>query len=496
MCQKMRDTGIKGLPSQTLSLKPPTYRRTIGMDHVTITPADKHGFKAALVLTEHFSHFVQVYPVRDYSSNCVLEVLIKHYSTFGLFDEIASDPGSALLDQAVAELNKIFGVTHKVSLVGRHQSNGVEGSIKQFIRHLRTYVSDYRLHDRWSEDTVLPLIIFALNSRTTPETGGYTPFQLKYGSQDAAFFKLPVDIQPGAHSKEIIRRLDEDLQTIRQLSFEAQSILVEERKSSDAPHSHYETGDLILWNPRESPGDHLATKLSPTWTGPFEVISQSKNDITCQHVNMKTVSVLHSSRVKPFFGSIEDALALAQLDNNQFNIVSINYFTGNPHLRTSMSFNVTFADETVDLDFNHDFADSQQFHDYTRSKPILFPLTGTRSAMLKAIALKRKTPITDYSIGQTVHLDLRIFDGMKAAWFDSLNLPDKPKAWVTATSLLRWQSPQHTSIVCSIPAFRSTIILNSYDFYAYVTTVTSFSADTMVLVTAEHINEYPALFAI
>jgi hypothetical protein len=189
-------------------------------------------------------------------------------------------------------------------------------------------------------------------------------------------------------------------------------------------------------------------------------------------------------------------LALAQLDNNQFNIVSINYFTGNPHLRTSMSFNVTFADETVDLDFNHDFADTQQFRDYTRSKPILFPLTGTRSAMLKAIALKRTIPITDYNIGQTVHLDLRIYDGLKASWFDTLDLPDKPKAWVSPVTLVRWTNDAHTSILCSSETFRSTIVLNSYDFYAYVTTTASFSADTMVLVTAQSINDYPAIFAV
>ena len=109
MCQ-LRDTGIKDLPSQTLNLKPPTYRRTIRIDHVIITPADKHFFKAVLVFFEHFSHFVQVYPVRDSSSACVLEVHIKHHSTFDLFDELASDPGSALLDKAVADLNPIFGV--------------------------------------------------------------------------------------------------------------------------------------------------------------------------------------------------------------------------------------------------------------------------------------------------------------------------------------------------------------------------------------------------
>ena len=498
MCQKMRDTGIRGLPSRTLSLKPPTYRRTIGIDHVSITPADKHGFKAALVLTEHFAHFVQVYPVRDYSADCVLEVLIKHYSTFGLFDELASDPGSALLDKAVLELNKIFGVNHKVSIVGRHQSNGVEGSIKQFIRHLRTYVSDKRLHDRWSEDTVLPLIVFALNSRSTPETGGYTPFQLKYGSQDAEFYKLPVNIIPGANSKEIIRRLDEDLQTIRQLSSEAQSLLVEERKAADAPFAHYEVGDLVLWNPREKPTDHLTTKLSPTWNGPFEVISQAKNDLTCQHIVMKNTAVLHLDRVKPFFGSYDEALAIAQLDNNQFNIVSINYWSGNPHLRTSLSFNITFfapdGNETVDRLYDADLAETEQFREYVLSQPILFPLTNTQRITSKAIAQRRQAPVLGYPIGQTVHLNLRVYDGTTQAWFDSLGLPDKAKAWVTPATLLRWHSASHTKIVCNVPAFRTTITLSSYDFDAFVTSVANFSADTMFLVTAAAANDFPLLF--
>ena len=44
---------------------------------------------------------------------------------------------------------------------------------------------------------------------------------------------------------------------------------------------------------------------------------------------MNNTVVLHSDRVKPFFSTYEEAVALALLDNNQFNIVSINYFSGN-----------------------------------------------------------------------------------------------------------------------------------------------------------------------
>ena len=52
MCNKMRDTGTKGFPSITKTLKPTTYRRRIGIHHLSITPPDKHGYSAAIVIVE------------------------------------------------------------------------------------------------------------------------------------------------------------------------------------------------------------------------------------------------------------------------------------------------------------------------------------------------------------------------------------------------------------------------------------------------------------
>jgi hypothetical protein len=72
LCQKMRDTGIRGLPSETSTLKPATYRRAIGLDHVAVTPVDKNGNSCAIVITEHYSHFVQVYPVSTYNADTVV----------------------------------------------------------------------------------------------------------------------------------------------------------------------------------------------------------------------------------------------------------------------------------------------------------------------------------------------------------------------------------------------------------------------------------------
>ena len=115
----------------------------------------------------------------------------------------------------------------------------------------------------------------------------------------------------------------------------------------------------------------------------------------------------------------------------------------------------------------------------------MFPLTGNKAVTLKAIALKRKAPITEYIIGQTLHLNLRIYDGTKSNWFATLDLPDKAKAWVTAVTLLRWHSAAHTKVVCTVPALRSTIVLHRYDFNVYTTAVAIFSADAKILVNYE-----------
>jgi acetylornithine deacetylase/succinyl-diaminopimelate desuccinylase-like protein len=182
---------------------------------VAITPPDRYGYKCAIVVVEHFSHFVQVYPAKDYSEETVCGVLIRHYATFGLFDEIVSDPGSSFLGAVVAKLNKIFGVSHRVTLVVRHESNGVEATNRVLLRHLTTLVFEKGLKDRWSEDE-------PLNERKTVETGRFTPFQLKYGTQDAERFKLPVNIDPEDKAAHVIRQLDEDLRVIRAASLKVQ----------------------------------------------------------------------------------------------------------------------------------------------------------------------------------------------------------------------------------------------------------------------------------
>ena len=112
-------------------LKPPHSRSRVGFDGLTITPPDVHGNTHLIVVVDHFKKYVWGYVAKDYTAMSVATALFVFYCTFGVFDEVWTDPGSNILSEVVEQLNKWLQVKHVVSLVDRHESNGVEGSNKQ-----------------------------------------------------------------------------------------------------------------------------------------------------------------------------------------------------------------------------------------------------------------------------------------------------------------------------------------------------------------------------
>ena len=221
-------------------------------------------------------------------------------------------------------------------------------------------------------------------SLPTRETGGITPPQLKYGTEDAARFTLPTDLPSYMRADKFLALSDQDIRTIREISQARQEEIAQKRGFDPKTQiPKYEPGDLVLWNPREKPTDFLETKLSPNFKGPNEVMKHVKNDVTCRHLNLGTVSVFHVTRLKPFFGSREDALRMARIDNDQFIIIKIVGFVGNPWKRSSLGFLVEFEDgDTPLLPFSPDLMLTGPMEAFVVSTPSLWPLrfkTGTEA---------------------------------------------------------------------------------------------------------------------
>ena len=59
------------------------------------------------------------------------------------------------MSTVVSDLNAWLGIPHRVSLIGRHESNGTEHVNALLLGHLRWLIHDERLVHKWASDTVL-----------------------------------------------------------------------------------------------------------------------------------------------------------------------------------------------------------------------------------------------------------------------------------------------------------------------------------------------------
>ena len=328
------------------------HPRSIGMDHVTVTPPDEDGYIGLLLIVELDTKFPQAYPIRDYTAYTAATVLFKHYCTFGTYDSLYSDPGSAFTATVLDHLNQWIGIPHHVSLIGRHESNGTEHVNGLFLGHLRRLVHDERFTHKWASDTVLPLINHAMMTLPNTEIGGLSPAELKFGTRDHARFQLPPPLSPGHTYGDLVIALDRNLAIVRSITSAYQDSLRQHRQSNSPPDSHnrFQPGDFVLWNPLETPHSFRSNKLSPKLLGPYKVIEQIKNDITCQHVVTNIVSSLHASRVTPYFGTPDTAYTTALLDRDEYIIDFIITHRGNPRKISTLEFLVRWQNYSSEHD--------------------------------------------------------------------------------------------------------------------------------------------------
>lgn len=427
ICQKDR----LGMPiSETLApvvrhLKPDFRRSILGVDTLTVTPTDKNGNSVAIVIVNHFTKLTAIYPKTSYDAISTATALFQYFCTFGMVDTLISDPGSDFMSDVVTHLMKWFGIHQKFSLVDWHQSNGVEPSNKVILRHLRALVMDERIADRWSDPTVLPLIQFVINNTLHSETN-VVPFHAHFGSADATYFSLPSSLSnsdSATVTHEFVRLLDQNLQILQQISKDFQHTLAHERTdvTPAVRQNKYQPGDFVLWELDTS--KPRPTKLTPRFLGPFIVISQSKNDVTCKHVNLGEVRVFHVTRLKIFHGTLDEAKHVALVDKDQSFVHSIVAYKGDPTSRAFMEFEVHWADNTFSwVPYSADISSTVHFESFCQLHLELSILLVDSVAAKSMLNEWRRSPITDVRVGDVRYINLRWFGSVP--WYNDLPLPD------------------------------------------------------------------------
>jgi hypothetical protein len=423
-----------------------------------------------------------LYPAKDLSADSLAEAMFRFFTTYGISEVVMTDPGSNINSQVVKTLLAWFGIRLRMSIVGRHESNYVERTNGETLRFLTALVHTERVHKIWSKPHVLCMIQFLLNDAVNRETG-LSPFHYVFGSNDVRFLNLPTgDIM--ASSQTFLGILNEHLRIVREEAHVVTKKAQLKRVGLVDTSNSYQPGDLVLRKVEKMVDK--ASKLTPTFLGPYEVIHAYKADIQCRHLVTGAISVFHMSKLKPCFSTREEAYKAAMVDYDQYQIKEILSYRGDPDLRTSMTFEVSFMDGSIVwLPFTKDLFETVQFEEFvSRHRPLL-PLKYTLEVW-KRIQKESFREVTGVAPGDRCYVDLRAWG---FAWFTSLGLPDGD-VYAVECHYVRWVGKGRRSIVVQCALFDQTFTWDAFCVYAWGSNK---ELGTMVLVDGDFCRRCPKI---
>ena len=155
------------------------------MDYVELDVATR-GFRYALVCTDHFTKFVQIYATKNKKA---LSVADKVYNDlvlkFGFPTRIHSDQGGEFVNKLLGRLHQLAGTKQSRTTPYHPQGNG---ATERFNRTMINMLKTLGEHEKKDWNNHLSKLAFAYNATVSRSTG-FSPHFLMFGREP----RLPID---------------------------------------------------------------------------------------------------------------------------------------------------------------------------------------------------------------------------------------------------------------------------------------------------------------
>ena len=237
------------------------------MDYVELDIA-KGGFRYALVCTDHFTKFVQIFPTKNKKAVSVADKVYNDLILkFGFPTRIHSDQGKEFVNHLMSQLHTLAGIKQSKTTPYHPQGNG---ATERFNRTMINMLKTLGENEKKEWNRHLAKLAFAYNVTVSKATG-YSPHFLMFGREP----KLPIDtvFQLGEEEKRKMRKsyvsyVDEWKNSMNQ-AFEI--VQVNKQKKNEYNKKSYdercrgadlEIGDRVLSRNREKGG---TGKLRSYW---------------------------------------------------------------------------------------------------------------------------------------------------------------------------------------------------------------------------------------
>ena len=158
----------------------------VGME-VTVETKKKLVVQKILVVTNHFSRFVQAYKVKDKRAITIAKCLYDNYFRhYGFPRHLLSDQGTEFCNTVLNEMCIYLNIKKLCTSPYHPQTNGAIECVHQTLERMIAKL-DNRRHRKWPEH--LASITHAYNS-TRSQITGYSPYFLMMGRRP----RLPIDL--------------------------------------------------------------------------------------------------------------------------------------------------------------------------------------------------------------------------------------------------------------------------------------------------------------
>lgn len=275
-------------------------------------PRSRRGYVFLLAVTDHFTKWVELFPLRKLTARAIWDKLTEVFNRFGFPAELITDNASYFTAKVFVDACAAFGIKHRKTTTYHPQANPTE----RINRNLKPLLAAFaQQHRDW--DVCLNEIGFSLRSTVNRSTG-YTPAFLNFGRELPNPMDRVLRTGSGAcatkaglsgYAAELRSRMDAALDLARSNLAKARA---GQKAQYDRSHRdvHYGVGDLVLRRNHvlSDAAKGISASLSAKWLGPYRVETKMSPLVykLADSQGRPVGGPVHVSDLKPFVARSND----------------------------------------------------------------------------------------------------------------------------------------------------------------------------------------------
>ncbi|GIY68656.1 hypothetical protein CDAR_370541 [Caerostris darwini] len=271
----------------------------VGIDAIGPFVTSIEGNKHLIVMTDYFTKYAEVYPVKDIQSSTVCKVLIDFISRHGIMRVLYSDRGSNFISVAMQEVYELLGISKQQCLSYSPQGNGAVERLNKTLVNALSHLVSFNQTD-WCQQVPLALMAYRnAHHRSIDEKPSFLVNGRDLIMPADFIYAEPVRSYSDtlSYRQEVINRLHNTFALVKS-NLEKSAEEISKNVAPLPKNKLIEVGNVVYLNTPKIK-IHSSKKLSKLNEGPFRVITKHSPVIfEIKHLNKpENVQKVHLNRI-------------------------------------------------------------------------------------------------------------------------------------------------------------------------------------------------------